>query len=118
MLKDWRRINVSFTRARSKLVIIGSRKTLQTTALLDEFFKLMDGRGWILALPAGADKQHELLCERAPSPKKRKADEETDDLASEPSTPGGTKKARKGGVSVDTLMKGRHILKDLVNDTS
>ncbi|KAF8908142.1 DNA replication factor Dna2-domain-containing protein [Gymnopilus junonius] len=50
LVKDWRRMNVSFTRARSKLVIFGSRKTLQREPLLAQFFDLMQARGWILQL--------------------------------------------------------------------
>ena len=29
LLKDWRRINVAFTRAKTKLLVIGSRETLK-----------------------------------------------------------------------------------------
>ena len=125
LLKDWRRINVSFTRARSKLIIVGSRKTLQTTSLLEEFFRLMDNRGWILTLPENAEKHHECLCkcvpsECTPSPKRRRIDDDSD---ASPETTGSklygaAKKARRNGVSVNMLMKGRHILSDLVNDTS
>ncbi|KAF8422799.1 DNA replication factor Dna2-domain-containing protein [Boletus edulis BED1] len=61
LLKDWRRVNVSFTRARSKLVIIGSRRTLGVTALLAEFLELMEERGWVLALGKGADRMHPTL---------------------------------------------------------
>ena len=58
LVKDWRRMNVSFTRARCKLVIFGSRSTLQPVQLLDDFFQLMEGNGWILQLPPGADVVH------------------------------------------------------------
>jgi DNA replication ATP-dependent helicase Dna2 len=51
-------MNVSFTRARSKLIIIGSRKTLQSTPLPSHFFTLMDGKKWILSLPPNADKMY------------------------------------------------------------
>ncbi len=51
-------MNVSFTRAKSKLVLFGSRKTLESTPLLEEFFKLMDLHQWMLKLPPGADKMH------------------------------------------------------------
>jgi hypothetical protein len=80
----------------------------------------MNSRGWILALPAGADKHHSHLCECASSLKKRRIGE-TDESPSESSevdSPGVVKKARKNGVSVDVLTRGRHILKDLVNDTN
>ncbi|KAH8084106.1 AAA domain-containing protein [Filobasidium floriforme] len=50
LLRDWRRINVSLTRAKKKLVIFGSRGTLQSDRLLSEFFDLMDGKGWIVDL--------------------------------------------------------------------
>ncbi|KAF4610251.1 hypothetical protein D9613_010517 [Agrocybe pediades] len=58
LLKDWRRINVSFTRARSKLVIFGSRKTLGREPLLQEFFDLMESKKWILQLEKGALEVH------------------------------------------------------------
>ena len=51
-------MNVSFTRARCKLVIFGSRSTLQPVQLLDDFFQLMEGNGWILQLPPRAEIAH------------------------------------------------------------
>ena len=56
-------MNVSFTRARSKLVIFGSRKTLQREPLLAHFFELMESQGWILDLRAGADVAHARVFE-------------------------------------------------------
>ena len=64
-------MNVSFTRARSKLVIFGSRKTLQRDPLLAQFFDLMESQGWILALPAGADVAHVRVFEGCSTPAKR-----------------------------------------------
>ncbi|KAJ2927541.1 hypothetical protein H1R20_g9553, partial [Candolleomyces eurysporus] len=58
LVKDWRRMNVSFTRARSKLVIFGSRKTLKGDALLGQFFELMEGKGWVYELPPSAHLVH------------------------------------------------------------
>jgi DNA replication ATP-dependent helicase Dna2 len=60
LLRDWRRINVSFTRAKRKLVIFGSRKTLASDCLLAGFLRLMDSKNWIYALPKGADELHPL----------------------------------------------------------
>jgi len=71
LVKDWRRMNVSFTRARSKLVILGSRKTLQREPLLAHFFDLMEGQGWILTLPLGADVAHAGVFEGCSTPAKR-----------------------------------------------
>ena len=51
-------MNVSFTRARSKLVLFGSRKTLQREPLLAQFFGLMEEQGWIFQLPPGSDAVH------------------------------------------------------------
>ncbi|PPR05940.1 hypothetical protein CVT24_006662 [Panaeolus cyanescens] len=59
LVRDWRRMNVAFTRARKKLVIFGSRKTLEGEPLLKEFFELMDGKGWIVRPVQGADSVHE-----------------------------------------------------------
>ena len=58
LVKDWRRMNVSFTRARSKLVLFGSRKTLQREPLLAQFFGLMEEQGWIFQLPPGSESVH------------------------------------------------------------
>lgn len=61
LLRDWRRINVSFTRAKRKLVIFGSRNTLASDCLLAGFLRLMDSKSWIYALPKGADELHPLF---------------------------------------------------------
>ncbi|KIJ63491.1 hypothetical protein HYDPIDRAFT_175890 [Hydnomerulius pinastri MD-312] len=112
LLKDWRRINVSFTRAQSKLIIIGSRKTLGNIKLLAEFLQLMDEHNWILTLPEGAETLHPTL-----EPPKiaiqctaKRSGENQDDC--ETQTP--QKKARTPVVR-DGLLRGRPILKDLLN---
>lgn len=63
LLRDWRRINVSFTRAKKKLVVFGSQSTLNQDKLLGKFFALMAERAWIRQLPAGADSLHAWHCE-------------------------------------------------------
>lgn len=47
LLNDWRRINVAFTRAKTKLLIVGSRKTLETNTIFGTFFKLAESRKWV-----------------------------------------------------------------------
>lgn len=60
LLKDWRRINVAFTRAKSKLIIIGSQGTLANDFLLNTFLHLVHERGWAYDLPAKALQLHVL----------------------------------------------------------
>ncbi|CAO2650600.1 Nn.00g018920.m01.CDS01 [Neocucurbitaria sp. VM-36] len=50
LLKDRRRINVALTRARSKLVMLGSEKTLSGNELLRDMVALCRGKGWVLDL--------------------------------------------------------------------
>lgn len=113
-------MNVSFTRARTKLIIIGSRKTLQAADLLAQFFDLMDSRGWILQLPHNAHKLHAGLMEcETKSPPKRAADDM--DGANIRQENMGTvrplKKIKtKTPIANSGLLKGRPILKDLIND--
>ena len=52
---------MAFTRARSKLVVFGSRKTLDREPLLKQFFELMEGQGWIWDLLGGAGNAHDGL---------------------------------------------------------
>lgn len=114
LMKDWRRINVSFTRARSKLIMFGSKKTLQTTPLLKEFFKLLESRDWILRLPANAHRLHEIAKH---FPKKRQAEDDTEDVFSDDLTEN-TLARKKGKMDVSPkLLRTRPILRDLVNDT-
>lgn len=62
LLKDWRRINVAFTRAKTKLLIVGSRETLKGNAgseeMVSKFVKLMEDKDWIYNLPKDALEMH------------------------------------------------------------
>lgn len=105
-------MNVSFTRARSKLIIFGSRKTLKKAPLLSDFFALMEGKGWILPMPQNAphiQMVSTLKSDRSLGKRVAKDDAEN---ASPGNSPPSVKKPR-----VDTgLLKGRPILQDLVNE--
>ncbi|KAK8156255.1 AAA domain-containing protein [Phyllosticta citrichinensis] len=60
LLKDWRRVNVAVTRARSKLVLLGSKKTLVGSAneTLKGLVDVCERQGWVLDLPANAARDH------------------------------------------------------------
>ncbi|KAG5980101.1 hypothetical protein E4U55_004396 [Claviceps digitariae] len=61
LLKDWRRINVAFTRAKTKLLVVGSMNTLKHSGkenMLSRFISLMEERDWIYHLPGDALESH------------------------------------------------------------
>lgn len=49
LLEDWRRINVAFTRAKRKMIIIGSRKTLSACPTFAEVLGLCESKKWVLS---------------------------------------------------------------------
>ena len=110
LLQDWRRVNVAFTRAKSKLVIFGSRSTIRDTHPLDEFVKLVELKGWVYQVP------HEAAVVSSSSrgsPRKE---------AKENIPPYGGKVV-KGGfggkvmkITGATVLKGRPMLRDIVNE--
>lgn len=136
-------MNVSFTRARSKLIIFGSRKTLQGTPLLKEFFELMDEKGWVLNVPSGAHTFHaSMLCDES-SLKHREVAQGTEmgvdtkeeskvtpskrNLEERENVSGGlgpgrdkdaraVKKLRKSYGVDEGILKGKPLLQDLVNE--
>ncbi|KZT00075.1 Dna2-domain-containing protein [Laetiporus sulphureus 93-53] len=119
LMKDWRRMNVSLTRARSKLIIFGSRQTLQNTPLLREFFELMEEKAWILRLPPNAHEMHaSSFVEQRPN--KRPAEDSLSDISSSAQKENtGSKPLKRGKRPAvgEGILKGRPMLRDLVNAT-
>lgn len=50
LMKDWRRINVAVTRARSKLIVFGSGSTLSKAESARDFVSFSSSRGWTYKL--------------------------------------------------------------------
>jgi DNA replication ATP-dependent helicase Dna2 len=71
LLKEWRRVNVAITRAKSKLILVGSKSTLQSLKTIDAFMNILASRGWFYNLPAKADLLYSL---NAPSTHPRSKD--------------------------------------------
>jgi DNA replication ATP-dependent helicase Dna2 len=125
---------VSFTRARSKLIIFGSRRTLQTTPLLKEFFILMDEKGWVMNMREEAHTTHlhalrgitpenidteidaDFCSELKVTPSKRNIDEKENesDEATKDQRP---KKQMKNSHGIDSgILKGKPLLQDVINE--
>ncbi len=52
LLADWQRLNVAVTRAKHKLLMVGSATTLASVPLLARMLELLRGRGWLVRLDA------------------------------------------------------------------
>ncbi|OQO05084.1 hypothetical protein B0A48_08104 [Cryoendolithus antarcticus] len=62
LLRDWRRINVALTRARSKLIILGSRRTLSADSLLGKLIGLVEQQQGCVDLPVELGDEGVVCC--------------------------------------------------------
>lgn len=138
LLRDWRRVNVAFTRARTKLLVVGSKSTLRDgNELLAKYVNLMENRGWVYDLPKGAVESHVFdfldpaqsqtqVNKSSLSPSPRKKSSPKSKPARHPLSPAqsssgnGLKKPAKKGVKLspgnDRVLGNRPVLRDVMND--
>jgi DNA replication ATP-dependent helicase Dna2 len=132
LLKDWRRVNVAITRAKSKLLIVGSKSTFGKSEdkVLEGLVKIMDDKGWIQDLPVNAIESHKFegglgtqTQTQAVRPRGSAiqssqemrghrvavGDQENCDVFRKPA------KVVKGGVDVEKLLDKRPIMRDIIN---
>ena len=53
LLADLNRLNVSLTRAKSKLIMVGNLETLSRGDVLASLFSILEKKSWIYKIPAG-----------------------------------------------------------------
>lgn len=132
LLKDWRRVNVAITRAKSKLLIVGSKSTFGKSddKVLEGLVKIMDDKGWIQDLPANALESHKFeggpgtqtqtqavrprggaiqSSQEMRGQEVRVDDEENRGVFRKPA------KVVKGGVDVEKVLHKRPIMRDIIN---
>ncbi|KAJ5640523.1 Dna2/Cas4 domain of unknown function DUF83 [Penicillium herquei] len=139
LMRDWRRVNVAFTRARTKLLVIGSRSTMRDgNDLLRKYVDLVDGKKWVYNLPQNAAENHVFessALDALPSPQPAKAPGSTnkkdtsvnkDPRDRDPLSPLGSRQfnsslrqpAKRGSkvLNGNRVLGNRPILQDIVND--
>ena len=122
LLKDWRRVNVALTRARTKLLILGSRETLRKgNELLARLLNLIEKRGWRFDFPVKGLEDHVFEDVATPLTARITADEDLrSKVKQKDMTQGklGAKRAPGKTAKMDgkALLGTRPILRDIVND--
>ncbi|CAG9943887.1 unnamed protein product [Clonostachys rosea f. rosea IK726] len=129
LLKDWRRINVAFTRAKTKLLVVGSMSTLKGSGqenMLSRFISLMEDHDWIYHLPAEALVNHHfeefgtqitasgLTQRNGPSPTKPKKSPKK--IIGGPKGKENMRPSPKKAKIGERLMKTKPIIRDILNE--
>ena len=50
LLIDWRRVNVALTRAKKKLILVGSKQTIVGSVVLKDMLGIIDSNDWCIQL--------------------------------------------------------------------
>ncbi|KAG8533249.1 uncharacterized protein KY384_002032 [Bacidia gigantensis] len=134
LLKDWRRVNVALTRARTKLLVLGSKRTLVGNQLLKDFIELMQSREWWYDLPQKACEGHifEEAGTQISGEVGFEADRQTNRSAAATAQQaltsalrlgkgdqiGKKSPAKQAKIDLERLINKRPVLRDIVNDAS
>lgn len=132
LLKDWRRVNVSITRARSKLVLVGSKKTLMGGGdVLKGLVQICEEKGWMYDLPSTSLEAHyfpEMMGSQdtqRESPVKKNSSQKSPlrrplgeiEGRNEDSPAKRAKVPEKAGkIKPERIIKSRSLLTDIMND--
>jgi DNA replication ATP-dependent helicase Dna2 len=105
LLKDWRRINVAFTRAKTKLLVVGSKSTLKGSGceeMLAKFIALMEAKCWIYDLGYNTLEGHYFEAkQRQPAPTAVAKKSTNDDIEKQRSSNKTPKRKILGTVQAD-----------------
>ena len=133
LLKDWRRVNVALTRARTKLLILGSKDTIVNNQLLKDMIDLMVARDWMYDLPRHAREGHvfeesetqisghangSLKSRNSQSPIKGEGSLKAALGIGKENDMGKKRPAKQTKLDTGVLLKRRPVLRDIVNDAS
>ncbi|MCJ1286282.1 Tripartite DNA replication factor [Xylographa opegraphella] len=129
LLKDWRRVNVALTRARTKLLIVGSWDTMKKgSELLGKLCGLIDEKGWKFDLAQNALEVHlfEDLVTQASvkvhedEPVKQRTGKVRGEDRSALRRGAGKRKTpeKKGTMDVRQLLGSRPVMRDIFNEAS
>ncbi|KIW06674.1 hypothetical protein, variant [Verruconis gallopava] len=130
LLKDWRRINVAITRARTKLILVGSKKTLSNGGeVLKGLLDICEQKGWMHNLVAGEHCFPELatqvsgITQGSPlrksntTPRKQLGREVLGELNVNKLNQGNRKAPEKRGrINEKGIFGSRPVMKDIAND--
>ena len=127
LLRDWRRINVAFTRAKTKLLVVGSRSTLKhsgTENMLSRFISLMEERDWIYHLPPDALDSHrfEEVSTQLTATATQQRTAKSPRRMTKPAVHGSHDKEnrrpspKRARISDKALLRGKQVTRDILNE--